>query len=555
MCIQETYFMSTEHAVTTYDSLHLGSKFQLATPVNWKQDQEVTQPMNLGRMLRHSAERTPQKPAVICGGRVVSYEALDQSTDALARWLLREGLQTGDPVAIHWCNSVELVNLYFACFKAGLIAVPVNNRLKAPEIAYILGHSKAKLCFSQPELASLCEEVHADYPDLQRIHTTLPPPETTESGSAAFPEITPDQVAVILYTSGTTAQPKGVMHTHISLIAAAGLMCSLGLDETHTLLAVTQMVHIAALISVLLPGIANGGTVVLLPAFDASQTLDLVERWRCSYLFILPAMLRFVVEEQRRHPRDVSSVRLCLAGGDTVPVTLQERFRSLFGVPVREIFGMTETAAVTSIREGAPRNGSVGPALDVVDTRVVDLAGKVVTDDHVGELQVQSPANCVGYWDDSRATAANFDDGWFRTGDLVRRDADGFFWFEGRVKEIIIRGGSNISPQEVEEALYHDPAVLEAGVIGMPDPVHGEKVIAFVALRDGLTVGEEQLKDLVRSRVADYKTPERIAFLPVLPKGPTGKVQRRALKDLALSSPEMGESRTRLRPAETSGCQ
>jgi long-chain acyl-CoA synthetase len=491
-------------------------------------------------MLRHSAESTPQKPAVICGDQVVCYEALNQSTDALARWFLREGLQIGDSVALHWCNSVELVNLYFACFKAGLIAVPVNNRLKAPEIAYILRHSKAKLCFSQPELASLCEEVHSDCPDLQHIYTMLPPLETTEVGSAALPEITPDRVAAILYTSGTTARPKGALHTHISLIAAAGLMSSMGPDETHTLLAVTQMVHIAALIAVLLPGIANGGTVVLLPAFDASQSLDLVERWRCSYLFILPAMLRFVVEEQSRSPREVSSVRLCLAGGDTVPVTLQERFRSLFGVPVREIFGMTETAPVTCIREGAPRNGSVGPALEVVDTRVVDLAGKVVTDGQVGELQVQSPANCVGYWDDPGATAATFDDGWLRTGDLVRRDADGFYWFEGRVKEIIIRGGSNISPQEVEEALYHHPAVLEAGVIGMPDPVHGEKVIAFVALRDGLTVGEEQLQDLVRSRVADYKTPEHIAFLPVLPKGLTGKVERRALKDLALSSSEMG---------------
>src|SRR5260370_22985103 len=158
----------------------------------------------------------------------------------------------------------------------------------------------------------------------------------------------------------------------------------------------------------------------------------------------------------------------------------------------------------------------------------------------VAHCRYKGPANCVGYWDDRRATAATFDDGWLRTGDLLRRDADGFFWFEGRVKEIIIRGGSNISPQEVEEALYHHPAVLEAGVIGMPDPVHGEIVIAFVALRDGFTVGEEQLQDLIRSRVADYKTPERIAFLPVLPKGPTGKVERRALKGLALSSPEIG---------------
>jgi acyl-CoA synthetase (AMP-forming)/AMP-acid ligase II len=208
-----------------------------------------------------------------------------------------------------------VVNLYFACFKSGLIAVPVNNRLKPSEIAYILGHSKAKLCFSQPELAPFCEEVRADCPDLQRIYTALPSPETAESESVALPEVTPDQVAAILYTSGTTARPKGVIHTHVSLIGATELMSSLGVDETHTLLAATQMVHIAALSCVLLPGISRGGTVVLLPAFDAAKSLDLIERWRCTYLLILPSMLRFVVEEQERSARDVSSVRFEFRSG------------------------------------------------------------------------------------------------------------------------------------------------------------------------------------------------------------------------------------------------
>jgi len=492
--------------------------------------------MDLGTALRRSAGRNPQKPAVICGGEIVSYEALDRSTDTLARWLLGQGLDTGDRVAIHWSNSVEVVNLYFACFKAGLIAVPVNNRLKAPEIAYILEHSKAKLCFSQPDLAPLSEEVRPDCPGLKGIHTTLPPSIATDSVTVALPDVSPDHVAAILYTSGTTARPKGVMHTHVSLTGATELMISLGLGESHVPMAVTQMVHIAALACVLLPGISCGATVVLLPAFDAALALDLIERWRCTDLMILPAMLRFLVEEQDHHPRNVSSVRICLAGGDTVPVTLQEQFRALFGVPVRELYGMTETVPVTCIREDAPRFGSIGPALDLVDARVADLTGNVVGNGQIGELQVQSPSNCVGYWDNEQATSSTFDDGWLRTGDLVRRDADGFFWFEGRVKQIIIRGGSNISPQEVEEALYHHPAVLEAGVIGMPDPVHGEKVIAFVALRDGLSAGEQELRDLVRSRIADYKTPERILFLPVLPKGLTGKVQRRALKDLAAES-------------------
>jgi long-chain acyl-CoA synthetase len=498
--------------------------------------------MTLGEMLRHSAARNPQKPAVVCGDQIVSYEALNRSTDALALWLLGQGLEIGDRVALHWCNSVEMVNLYFACFKSGLIAVPVNNRLKAPEIAYILQHSKAKLCFSQPGLAPLCEEARGDCPDLRHFYTELPSLGATELGNDALPVVTPDRVAAVLYTSGTTARPKGVMHTHVSLIGATQLMASLGLGGTDTMLAVTQMAHASALMCVVLPGISMGSTVVLLPAFDAAQALDLIERWRCTYGAFLPAMLRFVVEEQARKPRNVSSIRVCISGGDTVPVPLQERFRALFGITVREIYGMTETVPVTCIREGGLRPGSVGPALDAVDTRVIDLAGNIAADGEGGELQVQSPANCVGYWDDPRATADTFDHGWLRTGDLVRRDADGYFWFEGRVKQIIIRGGSNISPQEVEEALYHHPAVLEAGVIGMPDPVHNERVIAFVALRDGHSTGEQELIDFVRSRLADYKTPERIIFLPALPKGLTGKVQGRELKELALASTELGSA-------------
>jgi long-chain acyl-CoA synthetase len=489
-------------------------------------------------MLRHTAAKWPRKPALICGEQIVSYDALDRSTDALAAWLLGEGLEAGDRVAIHWCNSVEVVKLYFACFKAGLIAVPVNNRMKAQEIAYVLGHSKARLCFSQPALAPLWEEAGVGCPHLQRIYTALPVLEPTDAENVALPEVTPDRVTAILYTSGTTARPKGVMHTHVSLIAATEMMSSLGLGETDVLLAATQMMHIAALSCVLLPGISNGGTVVLLPSFDAAQTLDLIERWRSSYIVFLPAMLRFVVEEQGRNPRDVSSVRFCFAGGDGVPITLQERFRALFGAPVRELFGMTESVPVTCIREGSLMPGSMGPALELVETRVVDHEGNAVADGQVGELQIQSPSNCVGYWQDPRATAATFDDGWLRTGDLVRRHANEFFWFEGRAKQMIVRGGSNISPQEVEEALYQQVAVLEAGVIGMPDPVHGEKVIAFVALRNGLSATEQELHEFVRSRIADYKTPERIVFLSVLPKGLTGKVDRRLLRDLALTSPE-----------------
>jgi long-chain acyl-CoA synthetase len=493
--------------------------------------------MTLGEMLRVSAAKNRDKPAIICGEQIVLYRELDETTDALAGWLLQQSLQPGDRLAIHWMNSVETVMLYFACFKSGLIAVPVNNRLKSPEIAYILRHSRAKLCFSQPDLAPLSEEIRCECPDLVAIRTNLPPPE--QMGNTALPNLTADRVAAVLYTSGTTARPKGVMHTHVSLIGSTELMASLGFDEAHVPLAVTQMVHIAALACVLLPGLRCGCTVVLLPAFDAAQTLDIIERRRCTSVIMLPAMLRFLVEEQANRPRDVSSMQLCLAGGDTVPVTLQDRFQKYFGFRVRELFGMTETVPVTCIREGEPRTGSMGCALDLLETRVADACGNLLADGQVGELQLQSPANCVGYWDNQQATDETFLGGWLRTGDLVRRDADGFYWFEGRAKQIIIRGGSNISPQEVEEPLYHHPAVLEAAVIGMPDTIHGEKVIAFVAVRDGYTASEAELRDFVRARIADYKVPERILFLPSLPKGLTGRVQRRDLKDMMLASQQL----------------
>ncbi len=491
-------------------------------------------------MLRESAARTPRKAAVICRDRIVTFEEFDRLSDALARWLLRQAVEPGDRVALHWTNSVEAAALYFACFKSGLIAVPVNNRLKPPEIAYILGHSNSKLCFSQPDLAPLCEEIRGECGDLRAIHTSLPDLTAPELATGELPEVSPERVAAILYTSGTTARPKGVTHTHISLIGSVELMSALGIGEGDVLLAMTQMLHISGLACVLLPAIARSGTVVLMPAFEAAQSLDLIERWGVTALLSLPAMLRFVVEEQDRSPRNVQTVRVCLAGGDTVPVNLQERFRALFGCGVRELFGMTESVPITTIPEEGPRSGSVGPVVGAVEARVMTLGGKPAADGEIGELQIQSPANCIGYWNNPQATADTFDDGWLRTGDLVRRDADGYFWFEGRVKQIIVRCGSNISPQEVEEALYHHPAVLEAGVIGMPDPETGEKVVAFVALREGRTAAEQELRDLVRSRIADYKTPERIVFLDMLPKGLTGKVQRRALKDLAMENTHWG---------------
>jgi long-chain acyl-CoA synthetase len=267
--------------------------------------------------------------------------------------------------------------------------------------------------------------------------------------------------------------------------------------------------------------------------FDAAAALDTIERRRCSYIGGLPAMMQFVVEEQSQRPRDMRSVQVAIAGGDTVPLKLQERFQSLFGVPLREIYGMTESVPVTCNVPGAVRPGSVGRALPGVHLRVLDLGGRELPDGQTGELAFHSAANFSGYWSDPRNTADALVNGWVYSGDLGHRDSDGFYWFDGRKKEIIVRCGSNISPQEVEEALYQHPAILEAGVIGVPHEIYGEQVVACVTLREGQTVGEEDICTFARSRLADYKVPERIIFIKEMPKGITGKVQRRALKELA----------------------
>jgi long-chain acyl-CoA synthetase len=388
------------------------------------------------------------------------------------------------------------------------------------------------MCFSEPALAPQAVQAAAGCP----IVTELPQLKRTRV-SLEMPLVDPDRPAIILYTSGTTAHPKGVTHTHRSLLHTAEIMAHDVMDATDIVLPMTQLMHAAALNVCLTPSIYLGASVALLPGFDPAAVLDAIERFRCTALFGLPTMMQFVVEEQAIKPRVAGSLRTAISGGDTVPVALQDRFKMLFGIPLQEIYGMTETLPITLIPKGALRPGSMGVPKQGFELRIVDPTGQNVGENETGEVVVRSAANCVGYWSDPAATETAIVDGWLRTGDLASRDADGYYWFKGRMKQIIIRGGSNISPQEVEEALYLHPAVLAAGVVGAPDILYGEQVVAFVVARIGHTVDEETLRQFVRQYLADYKVPERIVFLKELPVSPTGKVQRRALKEILAAGP------------------
>jgi long-chain acyl-CoA synthetase len=488
--------------------------------------------MNLGDSLSVSAARNPQTMAVIQGDKRLSYEQLQRSSESLACWFLDHGYKCGDRIALYWPNSIEMVKLLFACFKAGMIAVPVNVRLKRPEVAYIIEHSKAAICFVHPDLVSVTKQACQDLAARPRFQSSFPEVNDANANSE-LPEVDANRAALILYTSGTTARPKGVTHTHRTLLECVRIVHGAASDSLQTSLAMTQLAYVSAVCFLLLPAIVTGATSVLVPSFDAGLVLDMIERFQCTCTLGLPVMVQSLVEEQGRNPREVHSLRTFLAGGDSVPTILQQRFQSLFGIPLREAYGMTETGLSVVNPADSIRPGSLGKPLDGVDVRVVDFSGRDASDGQTGEIAVRSPANFTGYWHDPASTEDALRNGWVHSGDLAHRDADGYLWFDGRKKEIIVRDGLNLSPQEIEEVLYDHPAVLEAGVIGAPDalPARGEQVVAFVRLREGMMATESELRAYASEQLADFKVPAKIIFSEALPKGITGKIQRRALKE------------------------
>ncbi len=487
--------------------------------------------MTLGDLLHSKALEHPAGIALFTGDTEFSYPQLDSASTNLAAWLVHEGWRPGDRMAIHWYNSFEAAVLYFAAFKAGLIAVPVNLRLKAPEIAHVFENSGAVLCFSAPAFAPLAEVAASSCPSMGAVHTVLP----CEVRDVALPAVDPDRVAVIMYTSGTTARPKGAMCSHRVFLEYCECVKAALIGSDGIGLCTTPMMHIAGL-AMLIGSIYSGTGLAILPGFDPAAILDLIERYQCTYTMTLPALLQFVVDEQARRPRDVGSLRRVLVGGDSVPLSLQHRFKELFGMPLQEFYGMTEGGVVSVNPKHAIREGSIGVPISAMQVRIVDPAGNDVAEGETGEVVLRSPLACQGYWNDPQSTASLLRNGWLHTGDLASRDAEGALWFRGRAKQIIVRAGSNISPQEVEEALYQHPAVREVGVVGKPDPLYGEVVVAFVSLRRAEASGDEsELREFTRARLADYKTPEYIRFLSELPKGLTGKVDRRALKEMLLT--------------------
>ncbi len=498
--------------------------------------------MLMGRMLHEARQRHPAKSALRFEDRSWSYAELDDVTDRLAGALSGAGVGAGDRVALFLPNCPELVLSYFACFKLGAVCVPLNYRYRQTEAQYALEHSGATTLIVHRTLAPEVPPAalgslrcylaagEATGPFLPFDALLAGPP------AAVPPSFGTQQPAAILYTSGSTARPKGVVYSHASLWHNCLIQTqSFEFTAADVHLVSTAACHAAAFTGQLLPNVYAGGTSVLTHLPTPAQVVDLIARHRVTRVQMLPATLEDLVEHLESCPgADLSSWRCCTAGGDVVPIDLQQRFRKLVGFDITELFGMTEVlSCISNPPFGPKRLGSIGKPVAQTRVRIVDGAERDLPAGQVGELLVQSPAQMVGYWHDPAGTAEALRDGWMHSGDLARRDEDGYVWFVCRKREIIIRGGSNISPLEVEETLDAHPAVHLSCVLGLPDKHFGQIVAACVALRDSMAAPTpEELQRFVADRLAAYKVPQRVIILRELPLNPTGKVDRKKLHEL-----------------------
>jgi len=498
--------------------------------------------MTLHATLQVNARAVPDQPWLRFGDEAWAYAEGDALTDRLAAGLLARGVRPGDRVALLFTNAPELVFCFFACFKIGAVAVPLNTRFQAPELLYAVAHCGARILIGQSDLCAPLVPGAAACPPLEQVFVTgsvlagTAPFAELERPSQPLPAVEPATLAVLLYTSGTTARPKGVMHSHATLRRqSANYLGVVGKAPYSQTLIFTPLCHIAGFSVLLLPATEAGGTITILPRFEPEAVLRTIDANRITLSGALPVMLNALVSSPRTGDFDLSSLRMFLAGGDCVPIELQTRCKARVGVDVDEVCGMTEVMySHQPVDRGERRPGTIGKPFGDVHIRLEDANGMEVADGETGEIVVRSGAVTLGYWNDPENTQAALRDGAMHTGDLARRDADGYLWFAGRTKDIIISGGSNVSPGEVEDALYAHPGVYEAGVVGVPCSVLGQRVRAYVALKPGAQTTDRELIDWTATRVAAYKVPETIVFLPVLPKGPTGKVLRKALRDLAV---------------------
>jgi long-chain acyl-CoA synthetase len=490
--------------------------------------------VNLAANLTASAEVLGEKTALKLDEVEVSYRALDVGSARVAGLLRSRGVRPGDRVGVMLPNVPEFAVVYYGVLRAGAVVVPMNVLLKEREVAFYLGDSGAEMLFAWHGFAEQAE-AGARVPGADCVFVT--PGEFGRLLASAEPlfeleERAPNDTAVILYTSGTTGTPKGAELTHANLssnVAAVVELHSFGEDDV--LLGALPLFHSFGQTCSMNASVASGATLSLIPRFDAGRALDIIERDRATVFQGVPTMYSAMLHHPRRGAFDVSTLRVCVSGGASLPAEVLHGFEEEFGCKLLEGYGLSETSPVASsnLPSRERRPGSVGMPIRDVEMRIVDPAGAPVAVGERGEIVIRGANVMKGYWRRPDATAEVMRDGWFHTGDIGHVDEDGYFFIVDRMKDMIIRGGYNVYPREIEEVLYEHPAVREVAVVGVPHPELGEEVGAAVALHDGAVADEESLREFVRSRVAAYKYPRVVWFVDELPKGPSGKIVKREI--------------------------
>jgi long-chain acyl-CoA synthetase len=490
--------------------------------------------MNLAGLLSASAERDPDHVAVKLDDIELSYAMLHGATAHIAGLLAAHGFQRGDRVGIMLPNVPYFPVCYYGVLRAGGIVVPMNVLLRTREVAYYLSDSGAKLLFAWHGFA---EDAQAGAAQAGAECLLVEPGSFEHQVGSATPDTAvadtaDDDTAVLLYTSGTTGQPKGAELTHANLtLNARGSADLFDLGSEGIVLGALPLFHSFGQTCSMNATVGSGGTLTLLPRFDPAKALEIIQRDRVNVFQGVPTMYGAMLHHPERDKYDVSTLKLCGSGGSAMPVELLRGFDQAFGCKILEGYGLSESSPVASFnhadRERKP--GSIGTPIKNVEMRVVDDDGHEVPQGEVGEIVIRGYNVMKGYWQRPEATAETIIDGWLHTGDMGRVDEDGYFYVVDRKKELIIRGGYNVYPREIEEVLYEHPAVREAAVLGVPHDEYGEEVGAAVALKDGASATPEELRDYVKSQVAAYKYPRVVWLLDDLPKGPTGKILKREI--------------------------
>jgi long-chain acyl-CoA synthetase len=493
-------------------------------------------PDSLAQLLTETAGRHAERPALKLDDSVVNYAVLNEGATRIAGLLKEKGVQPGDRVGIMLPNVPYFGVIYYGVLRAGGVVVPMNVLLKGREVEFYLSDSGARHVFAWHDFgeaattgaeAAGAEAILVKPGEFEQLVISAPRAEEDEPRALG-------DTAVILYTSGTTGTPKGAELTHSNLIQnCQSVAQNLGkITEEDMILGALPLFHSFGQTCCLNASVSAGACVTMVPRFDPAKALEVIARDRVTIFQGVPTMYHAMLNAPGHEDADTSTLRLCISGGSAMPVEVMREFEQAFGCIILEGYGLSETSPVASFnhpdRERKP--GSIGTPIAGVEMKAVDDDDNEVAAGAVGEIAIRGHNVMKGYWQRAEATEEVMRGGWFHTGDMATVDDDGYFFIVDRKKEMIIRGGYNVYPREIEEVLYEHPAVSEAAVVGVPDDALGEEVGAAIVLRSGQDAGADEIRAFVKERVAAYKYPRRIWFADELPKGPTGKILKREIK-------------------------